>query len=87
MPTKSYGLICPVSKACEILTPRWTMPIVTEMVYNGYTKFNDFKRVLGNISPAILSKRLSEMERIGLIERIEDKAKGTVDYLPTDKAK
>ncbi|TMV10030.1 helix-turn-helix transcriptional regulator [Ruegeria sediminis] len=87
MPTKSYGLICPVSKACEILTPRWTIPILTEMVYGGYTKFSDIKRVLGNISPAILSKRLSEMERIGLIERVEDKAKGTVDYLPTDKAK
>lgn len=87
MPRKSYGLICPISKACEILTPRWTIPILTEMAYNGYTKFSDLKRVLGNISPAILSKRLSEMEKVGLIERIEDKAKGAVDYLPTDKAK
>ncbi|MBD3664521.1 winged helix-turn-helix transcriptional regulator [Sulfitobacter aestuariivivens] len=87
MPAKSYGLICPISKACEILTPRWTIPILTEMGYNGYTKFSDLKRVLGNISPAILSKRLSEMEAVGLIERIEDKARGTVDYLPTEKAK
>lgn len=87
MPTKSYGLICPISKACEILTPRWTIPILTELVYGGYTKFTDIRRVLGNISPAILSKRLSEMERVGLIERIEDRARGTVDYLPTEKAK
>ncbi len=87
MPAKSYGMICPISKACEILTPRWTIPILTEMGYNGYTKFSDLKRVLGNISPAILSKRLSEMEAVGLIERIENKAKGTIDYLPTDKAK
>ncbi|WP_424832991.1 winged helix-turn-helix transcriptional regulator [Ruegeria sp.] len=86
MPAKSYGMICPISKACEILTPRWTIPILTEMGYNGYTKFTDLKRVLGNISPAILSKRLSEMEAVGLIERIEDKGKGTIDYLPTDKA-
>lgn len=87
MPTKSYGLICPISKACEILTPRWTIQILTEMAAGGYTKFSDLKRVLGNISPAILSKRLSEMEVVGLIERIEDKAKGTVDYVRTEKAK
>lgn len=86
MATKSYGLICPISKACEILTPRWTIPILTEMAAGGYTRFNDLKRVLGNISPAILSKRLTEMEQVGLIERVEDTAQGTIDYVRTDKA-
>ena len=31
MPGKSYGLFCPVSKACELLEPRWTIQILCEM--------------------------------------------------------
>jgi hypothetical protein len=41
---------------------------------------------VGNISSGLLSKRLKELEVAGLIERIEDKAAGTVDYLRTEKA-
>jgi HxlR-like helix-turn-helix len=41
---------------------------------------------VGNISPGVLSKRLSELEKAGLIERIEDRAKGSVDYVRTQMA-
>jgi DNA-binding HxlR family transcriptional regulator len=85
MPTKPYGTICALSKACEIIEPRWTLLILNQM-WSGYTRFSDLRRAVGNISPAVLSKRLSELERMGLIERIEDRAKGTVDYLRTQMA-
>jgi len=86
MSTKqSYGMICPITKAAEILEPRWTLPILCEL-WNGYTRFNDLKRVVGNISPGVLSKRLAEMEMSGLVERIGDPARGTVDYVRTQKA-
>jgi len=82
---QSYGMICPISKAAEILEPRWTLPILCEL-WNGHTRFNDLKRLVGNISPGVLSKRLAEMEKSGLVERIADPAKGTVDYVRTQKA-
>jgi len=85
MSRRPYGLICPISLACEILEPRWTVQILTEL-WNGSTRFNDIRRGLGNISSAILSRRLKEMEALGLVERIEDKAAGTVDYFRTEKA-
>lgn len=85
MPGKPYGLLCPISKACEILEPRWTIQILTEL-WSGTTRFNDIRRGVGGISSGLLSKRLKEMESSGLIERIEDKASGTVDYVRTEKA-
>ncbi|WP_170971812.1 winged helix-turn-helix transcriptional regulator [Rhodobacter sp. SY28-1] len=85
MPSKPYGTICALSKACEIIEPRWTLLILNQM-WCGYTRFSDIRRAVGNISPGVLSKRLSEMEKVGLIERIEDRAKGSIDYIRTQMA-
>ncbi|MBL9046373.1 MAG: helix-turn-helix transcriptional regulator [Tabrizicola sp.] len=85
MSNKPYGIICPLSKASEYLEPRWTIQILGEL-WAGSTRFNDLRRGLGSISPALLSRRLKELEAQGLIERIEDRASGTVDYFRTAKA-
>ena len=85
MTRRPYGLICPISRACEILEPRWTIQILTEL-WNGSTRFNDIRKGLGNISSALLSRRLKEMEALGLVERVADKATGTIDYFRTEKS-
>jgi len=85
MATKPYGLICPISHACEVLEPRWTIPILTEM-WGGATRFNEIRRGVGNISTALLSRRLKELVELGLAERIEDPATGQVDYIRTQRA-
>lgn len=85
MSSKGYGLFCPLAMACEVIEPRWTMLILLEMG-SGATRFNEIRRGVPGISPTLLSKRLKEMSRQGLVERLEDKAKGTVDYLRTPMA-
>lgn len=85
MRPRPYGLICPITRACDVLEPRWTIPILSEL-WAGSTKFNEIRRGVGSISPALLSRRLKELEEFGLIERVEDKAKGTVDYIRTQMA-
>ena len=85
MPSKPYGSICALSKACDVLEPRWTLLILNQM-WAGYSRFSDLRRAVGNISPGVLSKRLTDMEHLGLIERIEDRARGTVDYVRTQMA-
>ena len=84
MANKSYGLLCPISRACEILEPRWTIQVLTEL-WAGSTRFNDIHRGVGRISRGLLAKRLKELEGLGLIERIEDKAANTIDYIRTKK--
>ncbi|MDQ2088698.1 winged helix-turn-helix transcriptional regulator [Marimonas arenosa] len=85
MKIKPYGILCAITHACEVLEPRWTIPILSEM-WGGSTKFNEIRRSVGSISPALLSKRLKELEGHGLIERIEDPATGQVDYIRTQRA-
>ena len=85
MSRKPYGMICPITRACEILEPRWTIPILCGL-WAGCTKFNDLRREVGSISPALLSKRLKELEAMGFIERVADPASGSVDYVRTEAA-
>lgn len=85
MPQKPYGMICPITRACDILEPRWTIPILVGL-WAGATRFNDLRREVGSISPGLLSRRLKELEEMGLVERITDPATGSVDYLRTEAA-
>lgn len=85
MSRKPYGMICPITRACEILEPRWTIPILCGL-WAGATRFNDLRREVGSISPALLSRRLKELETLGFVERVEDPATGSVDYIRTEAA-
>lgn len=67
---KSYGQYCPIAKSAEILGERWTLLIVRELLV-GATQFNDLARGLPGISRTLLTKRLRELESIGLVERLD----------------
>jgi DNA-binding HxlR family transcriptional regulator len=68
MTDTTYGQFCPVAMAAEVLGARWTLVLLRELV-SGSTRFNDLRRGLPRMSPALLSKRLKELEVAGLIER------------------
>lgn len=73
-----YGQFCPVSMAAEVLCARWTMLIVRELLY-GSKRFNDLRRGVPRMSPALLSKRLKELEKVGIIA-ISTHDRGTPEY-------
>ena len=61
-----YGQFCPVSMASEVLCSRWTTLVVRELLC-GSTRFNELRRGVPKMSPTLLSKRLKELERAGVI--------------------
>lgn len=65
---RGYGQFCPVSRAAEILAERWT-PLVVRELLCGSTRFNDLQRGVPRMSPALLSRRLRELEYAGIVER------------------
>jgi DNA-binding HxlR family transcriptional regulator len=69
----SYHQFCPVAKAMELLDERWTMLVVRELV-SGSERFNDLRRGVPRMSPSLLSKRLQELVRAGVVERKVDGA-------------
>ncbi|HEY5151528.1 MAG TPA: helix-turn-helix domain-containing protein [Mycobacterium sp.] len=66
----AYGQFCPVAKAMELLDERWTLLVVRELL-QGSAHFNDLRRGVPKMSPALLSKRLKSLTRAGLVERTD----------------
>lgn len=64
----TYHQFCPVAKAMELLDERWTMLVVRELVA-GSARFNDLRRGVPRMSPSLLSRRLSQLMRAGVVER------------------
>ena len=74
-----YGQFCPVAMASELLCTRWTMVVLREMIA-GSTRFNDLRRGVPRMSPALLSQRLKELEDAGIVERKRGGERGLYEY-------
>lgn len=68
-----YYQFCPVAKAMELLDERWTMLVIRELLA-GSQHFNELRRGLPRMSPALLSKRLHELTAAGLVTKVEDRS-------------
>lgn len=64
-----YGQFCPVAKTSELLCERWVPLIVRELLC-GSRRFGEIQRGVPLISPALLTKRLRQLEAAGVIERV-----------------
>lgn len=62
-----YGQFCPIAKAAEILAERW-VPLIIHELLSGSTHFNDIRRGVPLVSPTLLSQRLKQLERAGVVE-------------------
>lgn len=87
MAQAGYKQFCPVAMASEVLCTRWTMVLLRELVA-GTTRFNDLRRGVPRMSPALLSTRLKELEQAGVVERKALKTdKGIYEYHLTEAGK
>ena len=68
MTEASYHQFCPVAMASEILGARWTIVLLRELCA-GSTRFNDLRCGVPRMSPALLARRLRELEQHGVVER------------------
>jgi DNA-binding HxlR family transcriptional regulator len=76
-----YGQFCPVAKTSELLCERWVPLIVRELLC-GSRRFSEIQRGVPMISPALLTKRLRQLEAAGVIERSQSAQ--VSNYLLTD---
>ena len=71
----SYKQFCPVAMAAEMLCPRWTMVVLRELIA-GTTRFNELRRGMPRMSPALLSRRLKELEAAGVVTDLREEGAG-----------
>ena len=83
----SYRQFCPVAMAAEILSTRWTIVLVRELIA-GSTRFNELRRGVPRMSPALLSQRLKELEQAGIVQRFPSRTEpGVFEYRLTESGR
>jgi DNA-binding HxlR family transcriptional regulator len=78
---------CPIETTFKIIGKRWTVLIIREIL-KGNTQFNRFLENIEGISPKVLTERLRELERLGIVRRrIVSEYPVRVEYSLTDMGK
>ena len=65
---KTYGQYCPIARAADLLAERWTIIILRNIVFVGCRTFNEIADGAPGLSRGLLSKRLRELQRAGVVE-------------------
>ncbi|MFF2086939.1 winged helix-turn-helix transcriptional regulator [Nocardia sp. NPDC058176] len=62
-------LACPVTPVVDIVFSRWTTPILWSLDNFGRQRFGELERRIGGITSKVLTQRLRQLERDGLVLR------------------
>jgi len=68
--TSIQSTTCEVLTIWEVLGKRWALLILKNLSTKEAIRFNELKKVLSGISSTVLSERLLELEREGLVSKI-----------------
>lgn len=60
---------CPISPVVDLVFSRWTTPILWLLNEFGRQRFVELERLIGTITPKVLTQRLRQLERDGLVQR------------------
>jgi DNA-binding HxlR family transcriptional regulator/putative sterol carrier protein len=65
---RTYGDGCAIAHGLDLIGERWALLVVRELIL-GPKRYTDLRRGLPNASPNVLSERLRELERAGVVRR------------------
>jgi DNA-binding HxlR family transcriptional regulator len=78
---------CPIETTFKIIGKKWAILIIREM-FRGTTQFNRFLENIDGITPNVLTERLRELEKLGIVRRrIVSEYPIRVEYEMTDLGK
>jgi DNA-binding HxlR family transcriptional regulator len=63
------AVACPIAPVVDIVFSRWTTPILWTLHEYGRQRFVELQRRIATITPKVLTQRLRQMERDGLVVR------------------
>ena len=65
---RTYGDGCAIARGLDVIGERWALLVVRELLL-GPRRYTDLRSGLPNASPNVLSERLRELERAGVVQR------------------
>ncbi|WP_344941401.1 helix-turn-helix domain-containing protein [Sphaerisporangium flaviroseum] len=60
---------CPIAPVVDIVFSRWTTPILWTLNMHGRQRFVELQRRITTITPKVLTQRLRQLERDGMVVR------------------
>lgn len=78
---KTYGQFCPLAQATQLLCERWTLIVVRELIA-GSTRFSELQKGVPLMSPTLLSTRLKQLVKAGVIELSDEKGSRSYKLTP-----
>jgi DNA-binding HxlR family transcriptional regulator len=66
--TRTYADACPIARALDVIGERWALVVVRELLLGGQ-RFSDLRQALPGASSNMLTDRLRELERHGVVHR------------------
>ena len=77
---------CPLERTLHILSGRWKVLIVRELLFGGTKRFGELQRALIGVSQRMLIHDLKELQSHGIVHREQfDEASPRVEYTLTAK--
>jgi DNA-binding HxlR family transcriptional regulator len=64
---RTYGQYCPIARGAEIFAERWT-PLIVRNLYLGCETFSEILDGAPGLSRTMLTQRLAQLERLGIVE-------------------
>ena len=64
---RTYGQYCPIARGAEIFADRWT-PVIVRNLHLGCASFSEILVGAPGLSRTLLSQRLKQLERLGIVE-------------------
>jgi DNA-binding HxlR family transcriptional regulator len=78
---------CPIEVTFRVIGKKWTVLIIREML-RGTTQFNRFLENIEGITPKVLTERLRELQKFGIVRRrIVSEYPIRIEYKMTDLGK
>lgn len=66
---RSYGQLCALAKALDVIGDRWSLLIVRELMPGRPCRYTDLQHGLPGIATNMLAERLRQLEQAGIITR------------------
>jgi DNA-binding HxlR family transcriptional regulator len=60
---------CPIAPVVDLVFGRWTSHVLWALAHHGRLRFNELQAQVPGITPKVLTERLRQLERDGLVAR------------------
>lgn len=85
---KTYGQLCGLALALEVVGDRWSLLIVRELLVRDAARYTDLRDGLPGVATNLLADRLRDLESAGVVERTAPSAPGaTPRFRLTDRGR